>query len=261
MRFPRKTVFLRQDLTTRLIDDLFANKDALAKRWKVMSAANPAFPKPRTRATIYRWIDEGVPVTDKDSGLLLFGFCALLDVDLLAIFDFERNGYFRRFSKLRQLIYAQNPVAGGIKALMAMYRPADVWPSDSIARQCYGRRWFSHTLNNNDDWHSSDYILLKAKFLETPGNLPRAVHIAYRRTTNRDTMWRYYGTVLSVEGRLELYNEGGDFSQMPVVEAGEIRFRTYYGGRPVEWRIVSLHAFGLTPVRPFNDMTVIGFNW
>lgn len=74
-------------------------------------------------------------------------------------------------------------------------------------------------------------------------------------------MWRYYGTVLAIERKLELYNESGDYQFMEQVEDDEIRFRTYFGGRPVEWRIVSLHEFSVEKVFPYNDMTTIGFNW
>ena len=74
-------------------------------------------------------------------------------------------------------------------------------------------------------------------------------------------MWRYYGTVLADDQKLKLYNEGGDYQQMQQVENDEIRFRTYFGGRPVEWRIVSLHDFLCTYELPFNDKKTIGFDW
>jgi len=48
---------------------------------------------------------------------------------------------------------------------------------------------------------------------------------------------------------------------MERIEEDEIRFRTYYGGRPVEWRVVSLHEFEISKEFPFNDMKTIGFNW
>jgi hypothetical protein len=74
-------------------------------------------------------------------------------------------------------------------------------------------------------------------------------------------MWRYYGTVIAVDGRLDLYNEAGGHQHMPQADKNEIRFRTYYGGRDVEWRVASLHEFSADFEFPFNDMSTIGFNW
>jgi hypothetical protein len=74
-------------------------------------------------------------------------------------------------------------------------------------------------------------------------------------------MWRYYGTVLSVDSKLELYTESGDYQSMRQMSEDEIRFRTYYGGRPVVWRVASLHEFIMEMEFPFNDMRTIGFNW
>ena len=150
---------------------------------------------------------------------------------------------------------------GGLTPFMEMYRPGDNWPSDAIAQACYGRPWFAAQLTNEDAWQSTDYILVKTRFSGEVGCQPRAVHVAYRRVRVPDTMWRYYGTVIAVDGQLRLYNESGGHQEMQQVENNEIRFRTYYGGRPVEWRIASLHNFSTIFEMPFNDMNTIGFNW
>ena len=75
-----------------------------------------------------------------------------------------------------------------------------------------------------------------------------------------DNMWRYYGTVLAIDGYFQLYNESGDYQSMAQQELDKIRFRTYYGGRPVVRRIASLHNFAMESTFPFNDMDIIGFN-
>jgi hypothetical protein len=255
-------IFLRQDLVSRLIHDRYAGGvDELASKWEGLVATRPGFPSARGRASIYRWLDDGVPTRGADAGLHVFGLCALLDVDLLSIFDYERNGYFSKFAKLRQLIYARASSIGGLATFMAMYRPGDNWPSDAIASACYGRRWFAYQFTNEDAWQSNDYVLVKVRFAEKVGGQPRAAHVAYRRVRVPDTMWRYYGTVIAVDGHLELYNESGGHQRMQQVDEEEIRFRTYYGGRPVEWRVASLHDFSVALEMPFNDMNTIGFNW
>ena len=56
-------------------------------------------------------------------------------------------------------------------------------------------------------------------------------------------MWRYYGTVLAIERKLELYNESGDYQFMEQVEDDEIRFRTYFGAaKPTKYKVAVLCA-------------------
>jgi hypothetical protein len=74
-------------------------------------------------------------------------------------------------------------------------------------------------------------------------------------------MWRFYGTVIAIGDRIELYSEGGAFQGMSRAESQVIPFRTYYGGRPVEWRVASLHAFDLAMKFPCNDTSVVSFVW
>lgn len=191
----------------------------------------------------------------------LFALCGLLDVDPLAIIVFERNGYFSRFAKIRQLVYLGERALGGLGPLLEMFRPADHWPSNEIATDCFRRSWHAHEFSNADGWRSSEYALVKTVFENRGYQSPHAVHIAYRRLNSPDTMWRYYGTVLAIDGTLELYSEGGDFQTMAQVKDQEIRFRTYYGGRSVEWRLASLHDFSIDIEMPANDLETIGFNW
>lgn len=263
-------IFLRQEVTSRLVHELHGGFEGLAAAWEEAADQRPDFPRAKQRATIYRWLPYGVPVKKYNFfslrrnpvlDLQIFAFCSLIDVDIMSIFDFHRNGYFSQFAKIRRLIALGHQALDEYAPLLAMFAPAETWPSNDISSLCYGRNWFSYEFTNVDEWRSLDYILLKINFLRAPASNPRAVHIAYRRAKTRDTMWRYYGTVIAIDGRLELYNEGGDFQSMPQRSIEEIVFRTYYGGRPVEWRIASIHEFSIELEYPFNDMSVIGFNW
>ena len=250
-------IFLRHDVTTYLLEENFGGFDGLIVEWERRSEAPDKFPSHRKRSSIYRWLKEGLPST----GVQLAAFCGLLDVDPLAVFDYNRNGYFSKFAIIRRNLQLGLAAAGVYSPLYRIYRPGPFWPSDPHAKQFYGRDWCGVEFTNADHWDTQDYVLVKVNFREPVGTRPRAAHIAYRRQGSRDTMWRYYGTVLSIAGQLELYSEGGDFQTMPVVEPNEIRFRTYYGGRPVEFRVASLHAFDLDTQFPFNDRSTIGFDW
>ena len=250
-------VFLRQELTSALIDRKFDGKEGLIVEWEERCKADEDFPHPRARSSVYKWVAEGVPGRRND----LIAFCALLDVDPLALFDYEKNGYFDRFARIRRNLQFGLKAVGQFYSLFKMFAPEDKWPSDDLALKCYGRKWFSHEFANPDDWEDMGYALLRAKFAEEDQGDPRAVHIAYRRLGSPDTMWRFYGTVISIDGHLHLYNEGGDYQHMPQMNENEIRFRTYFGGRPVEFRMVSLHEFAIEKEYPYSDMNTIGFDW
>lgn len=256
-------ILLRQHVAQKLIADTFGSKEGLAAAWEARCETQPTFPRARQRAALYRWITDGVPTSISGEDETYFALCALLNVDPLTLFDFEKNEYFSRFAWFRQLIYFGRSAPSEIATLLRMYRPGDVWPSDAIALNCFGRRWIHRHLTNRDNWRHSDYGLLKATFSDTLASHPKAVHIAYRRIASdvNDTMWRYYGTVMAIDGELELYTESGAFKKMSQVLPGEIRFRTYFGGRPVEWRVASLHEFTLETEFPFNDETTISFTW
>jgi hypothetical protein len=261
MRFPENNIFLRQEVTKQLVTEKYNGFDGLAAAWEEEAMTRPMFPKSKQRSTVYRWLIDGVPSSKDKSECNIFALSSLLDVDPLVLFDFKRNGFFSNFAKLRQLIYFGNNTIGGLAPLLRMFKPGDEWPSDFLARNFYDRPWFSEQFSNEGELPSSDYVLLKARFSENLSAQPLAVHIAYRRTNSPDTMWRYYGSVLSIQDKLELYSEGGSFQKMDIKKMGEIQFRTYFGGRPVEWRVVSLHNFSLDRDMAFNDMQIIGFNW
>lgn len=245
----------------KLIEEKYGGVEALEAEWEVKSAEFVNFPTSRNRSTIYSWLEKGIPIKQSDS-LQVFGLCSLLDVDPLAVLDFEANGFFTNFSAIRKVLYLSPKQMKGFAPLLEMYRPGEVWPSREIAVNHYGRDWFAKEFTNVENWKNTDYVLVKAIFARPAGAAPRALHVAYRRFNTNDTMWRFYGTVVASEGKLNLYSEGGDHQHMSQMEVDEIRFRTYFGGRPVEWKLASLHQFELLdPVFPYNDPDVIGFTW
>lgn len=257
-------IFLRQELTSRLIHTLHGGFDQLAAAWEELAESRPGFPKPKQRSSVYRWLMNGVPTKrhwGRSPDLQYFGLCALLDVDPLAIFDFERNGYFSRFSAIREALYIGPQRLGSLASIVEMYRPGPNWPSDLVATKCYGRNWFASEFTSREDWQLNCYFLVRAVFDLPTNTFPRGVHIAYRLKESIDRMWRYYGTVLAVDGDLHLYSENGDYQTMRGAAQMEIKFRTYFSGRAVQWRVASLHSFSLDIEMPFDDVNVIGFKW
>lgn len=257
-------IFLKPDETVRLVKQFHTNVDGFTGAWENAYDGKFHFSKLTnlSRSSIYKWINHGIPSKGGKYEHQLFAFCALLDVDPLAIFDYARNGFFLKFAKLRRMLSLGREASGALGPLFDMYAPSELWPSDEIATKFYGRPWYSKEFSNAENWKSPDYALVIATFGDRLKSHPLAVHIAYRRLGSTDTMWRYYGTVISINGHLELYSEGGAFQTMKQPDDCQIRFRTYYGGRPVQFRLVSLHEFRLDkPEVPYSNKETIGFEW
>lgn len=251
-------IYLSNPITVELVNQLFGGFEGLVDAWEQRADANPRFPRPRQRSSVYRWMKDGVP----SRGNELLAFCALLDVDPLCLFDYDRNGYFRNFAIIRRNLQIGLAAAGVLSPLYRVYLPGPQWPSNDLVRDLYGREWFGKEFDNGAHWTDRDYGLVQCHF-DPQGSKtrPRAVHIAYRRVGSPDTMWRFFGTVLAISGELELYSESGAFQTMKQVVPNEIRFRTFFGDRHVEFRTASLHTFDLTTDVPMNDLSTIGFEW
>jgi hypothetical protein len=127
----------------------------------------------------------------------------------------------------------------------------------------WGRPWHTEEFDNTIEHKSHSYALLKFNFSKPSNGNPRAVHIAYRRWSTResDSMWRYYGTVIAIDDRIELYNENAVHLKMHRSNDDLIEFRTFFGGRRVQFKVASLHAFAMEKLYPFDNMSVIGFDW
>lgn len=250
------TIFVREQVTKRLIERVFGGYEGLVVEWEDRVSSNDNFPRPRQRSSVYRWVAEGVP----SRGDQIIALSALLDVDPLCLFDYERNGYFRQFAAIRRKLQLGLAATGVLKPLFRVYMPGPRWPSNDLVELCYGRPWQGKEFDNAEHWQNRDYGLVRCRFRQQ-SEAPRAVHIAYRRVGSPDTMWRFYGTVLAIDGELELYSESGTFQTMKQVEPDEIRFRTFFGDRQVEFRTASLHPFSVSTDVPMNDRSTIGFEW
>lgn len=249
-------IFVRENLTAKLVEHRYGSFEGLVGAWEGRADENPHFPRPRQRSSLYRWVRDGVP----SRGNQMIAFSALLDVDPLCLFDYHRNGYFKNFAAIRRKLQLGMEATGVLQPLFKVYMPGPHWPSNDATQACYGRPWHGVEFDNAAHWRNRDYGLVRCAFQDAT-DAPRAIHIAYRRVGSPDTMWRFYGTVLAIDGKLELYSEGGAFQTMPEANAGEIRFRTFFGDRHVQFRTAGLHAFEVATDVPMNDRSTIGFEW
>lgn len=259
------TIYLRRQLVERLIERDHANVDGLVDEWGRRESEREDYPHCRERATIYHWLSKGVPTPRGRGRHLIFALCGLLDTDPMALLDYEKNRFFKDFTKIRMSLYmfterVFKSGASNFAPLIDMFMPGPSWPSAAMSELYYGRDWFATEFDNTGHEQGSNYGLIKVRFVELEGHPVRSVHIAYRRRGSNDRMWRYYGLVNLIGDCLELYTEGGEHQAMMCITNGEIWFRTSFGYRPVEFRLASLHEFTYT-TEISNDMTIIGFNW
>lgn len=275
--FSAERLYFRRDRVKKLLDSANIQLETLIVDWEERAAElGVTCPPAPSRSTINSWMADGFPGFKRtrknaDTGKVEINpkfyqalmFCSLLDVDPLAIFDLERNGYKSRFGKFRKAIQYGFGGLGAYAPLFEMYAPDEIWPNDDLLRKYWNKNWCSFEFDNKNYFKSNDYCLIKVNFDNSPRELPRAVHISYRRwdVHRKDTMWRFYGSVVANGNNLELFNEGGFYAEMQRLPGSDIQFRTYFGGRNVEFRLVSLHEFSWEPEFPFNDMEVIGFEW
>lgn len=259
------TIFLRRPLVDRLIENKFEIFNDLLTEWEYRAGVDDGYPRSRKKSAIYDWLDDGIPTNRGRNRHLLFALCGLLDADPMALLDYEKNRFFREFTQIRMAMYmfSERVFGSGVSnfaPLIDMFMPGPRWPNDEMANRFYGREWFGYEFDNAGHEQSHDYGLVKVKFSEKQSLPIRSVHIAYRRRRSNDKMWRYYGLVNLIDNRLELYTEGGDHHSMVVRAPNQIWFRTSFGHRPVEFRLVSLHNFTYT-TEISDDMSIIGFNW
>lgn len=230
--------------------------DGLVGDWAARHEADPSFPKPRTRSSLYAWLNDGAP-PETDAILAL---AAMLDTDPLAIFDFERNGYFKDFSWLRQQIYYH--IAGGrFQAILDLMAPRPHWPNDGLAKKFYKRPWFAKEFEHKADGAINQYADIHIAFAGSTRFAPRCVHIAYRRADSRDRIWRYYGTIRQFKGRTRLFSESGahfEYSGADQPENGFV-FKTYFGATHVEFRVASLHEFSCQVTYPSTSKSELLF--
>lgn len=248
----QKRLFLDQRLTASLIESRFGSVDGLVTDW---STENPLLS--RERASIYKWMTQGVPTNDD----ALFGFASILDVDPVSIIDYQKLGFFSKFYQLRRTIQLGFHTAGPIPSLLKMYEPSKEWPTDWLAMKYFSRNWTRFEFNNEVCWNEGKYALIRVVFRQVIEETPRTVHISYRRTQPREEMWRPYGWVIQDKSLARLYAESGDFQSEPPQCRNEIHFRTYFGARSVEFRLASLHDFTCEIEYPSDCSSRIGFDW
>ena len=244
MAIPLNATFVKS-----LVDARFGSIDNLVVEWEERVAlGQQKAGGSRDRATIYRWLKRGIPSRQDE----LYGFCATLDVDPIAVLSLSKSFIDRVFSRERLLLQLNAIHRSQFAPLWLIYRPGPGWPNVEISRSYYNRPW--NTAEFSHDAKAVTGVYATVRMTAPPeGLLPQAYHFAYRRTNTRDGMWRPYGTVMRFAQKTVLISESGDYQEDKIRRPTRTTVaNTYFGDGPAEFKLASLHPFDLD-VDPFAD--------
>ena len=249
---------IRSDRIQALITERFGSVDTLVVEWeeRVCSEVQKKG-KARQRNTIYRWLKEGLPTQKSD----IFGFAGVLDVDPIAILAIDEAFIAKYFPTERPRVSLNSESLGALAPFWPVYRPGPGWPLAEIARDFYGRAWCTQEFVHDHSLVTNEYVAL---YLEahhhTSSETPRAYHFAYRRRHARDGMWRPYGTVIAYADETILVSESGDCQRITREPTNEpVPVETYFGAGEAEFKVASLHAFGLEITAPSRESGCVRF--
>ena len=242
---------LQAELVRALIRERFGSVDDLVIQWQeARRIGKQRAGRPRERATLYRWLDNGVPSNRSD----IFGLAGMLDADPVSLLRIDERLVTRYFRMERARVSLETLNRNGLAAFWALYAPGPAWPPDSIARDYFDREWSAHEFAHDHRMATNAYVTVGLDSdLGRASSQPRAYHFAYRRTGARDGMWRPYGTVLGYDDKALLISESGDFQSLQTAGANRrIAVDTYFGAGEAEFRVASLHDFRLL-LAPASD--------
>lgn len=228
---------LDQQLVQSLFDDEFGGKKGFIEAWKNGELSVSASTAP-SQPTLYRWLDEGLP--DNPSGF--FKFFSALDIDPIAAMDWSKSGIWENFSHLRLAVYLAK-TQGHFRQLLELYGPTMNWPNNELLTQHFSRNWCTYYFENDAAKVSGKYIIVKLDIEQDARRRPFAMHIAYRTKTNRDGLWRPYGSIIRRRGSDYLFHENGYKQAIATDEDQNLEFETYCGPSSLEFKVISIHPF------------------
>lgn len=235
--------YLDAKLTFDLFEQKFGGIENFAEEWSVYSGQGGITPNPsRSSKTIYKWIAEGMPKAEET----FFSFFGALDADPIALVDLEKSRFRSRFGRLRQAILLGGINIGGFRPLLSLLSPSPKWPDDALTNRYFRRNWTKQEfLHEARVTKNLDVTIRVCGDQEQPKEWPRAFHIAYRRLTNADGLWRPFGTILTRNSEAILVHENGAIRnvELPFRSQHRIDFKTFFGPSPAEFRLASLHPF------------------
>ncbi|MFO6430252.1 hypothetical protein ACLBKT_09205 [Erythrobacter sp. W302b] len=224
-----------------LLKEQFGGIENFVEEWAARQSGAGHSAQSRSIKTVYKWLAEGMPKHEES----FFAFFGALDADPIALIDFERSGFARHFGRFRQAIMLAGLNVGGFRSLTHLMRPAQHWPDNQLTELYYGKEWSAHEFEHDAQSVINSYVTFRiGGTQEEQRAWPRAYHIAYRRKSNADGLWRPFGSIIARQSELILVHENGAVqTAKPKTSDTPIEFRTFFGPSAAEFRIACLHPF------------------
>jgi hypothetical protein len=224
-----------------LFKEQFGGIENFVEEWAARQNGGEPGLQSRSVKTVYKWLADGMPKNEN----AFFAFFGALDADPIALIDFERSSFARHFGRFRQAIMLAGLNVGGFRSLTRLMRPAQHWPDNQLTQQHYGKGWSAQEFEHDAQAVINSYVTFRLGGLdEEHRRWPRAYHIAYRRKSNADGLWRPFGSIISRSSEIILVHENGAVQvAKPRSARLPIEFKTFFGPSAAEFRIASLHPF------------------
>ncbi len=246
---------LKSDLMHWLFEEKFGGIDNFADAWANSTKKGSDQPTARSVKTIYKWLAQGLPKNEET----FFSFFGVLGVDPFSLIDLDKSQFRKHFGVLRQAVLLGGINIGGFRPLLHVLKPSPQWPGSTLVKHHYGRDWTTRDLAHEaEETKNLDVTLRIEGRGDYPTAWPRAYHIAYRRLSNADGLWRPFGTVITRNSEAILVHENGSMKriEMPYRSKHQVAFKTFFGPSPADFRIASLHPFEIE-LELYDDPEVV----
>jgi hypothetical protein len=247
---------INEALVQAIIKRRFGSVDHLVVEWEHRVATGvQKTGVARDRATIYRWLQAGLPSQTDD----VFGFAAMLDVDPVALLSIDRKYVHEQFGRERHFFRLRRRRGTHLAPLWPIYAADTIWPNHELALMYYGRRWHMADFNHDPRRIADVYAAVLLQSAGPKDDTPRVFHFAFRRVGVSDRAWRPYGAVIASEEDIVLVSESGDYQKVARQKTPPVPVETHFGPGPADFRLVSIHPFDLTLEVPSRQQGCVRF--
>lgn len=258
---------INKAFVSELINGRWDTVDELEKGWaERVGIGHQKVGTARDRATIYRWLTQGLP-NKRDE---IFGLSAALGIDPMVMLDLESSA-FQKLLKLEWVFFLANMEnRARMSALWPLVRPSAHWPNLSVSHDYYSCNWT--TIEVRHDAASLCNVYAQFRLHADPDEDQKSTHriyyFAYRRHGARDGFWRPYGIVRKRGFEAICVGHNGDMMEQPdgrptvtkVDDNGVLDVETFFGPGPADFKIACIHPFALECIVPSRAASCLRFS-
>lgn len=209
--------------------------------------------------TLARWISGQTPSRSN-----LLKIARLLDVDPLVLLAINEKNLPIITRGLRDyFVYQRSGYARSVLFLSEILSPSENWPQKTGSFELLGhKKWFAKDFEHQAKSKNRNYYkcLSLSSIDRIDRTLPQVWYFAWRRLIATPQEWRPYGAVKRIGNEVTLFHEIGFVDHRSTAPDANVFVETYFGAGPAEFRVCSLHPFGLELVeRHDRDFAAVRF--